>query len=145
MDARRAQRVLMTADTLGGVWNYAVELVRTLDQRGVRVALATMGAPPTVDQKAQLAGLRTLTLHESSFKLEWMQQPWDDVDRAGEWLLALERELRPDLVHLNQFVFGALPFAAPTLVVAHSCVLSWWRAVHGGRAPASWDPYRLRV
>lgn len=135
----------MTADTLGGVWNYAVELTRMLDQRGVRVALATMGAPLTANQRSHLAGLRKLTLHESSFKLEWMQRPWDDVDRAGEWLLALERECQPDLVHLNQFAFGALPFAAPTLVVAHSCVLSWWRAVHGRRAPSSWDPYRRRV
>ena len=145
MDARGGQRVLMTADTLGGVWSYAVELVRMLDQRGVRVALATMGAPLTADQRAQLAGLRLLTLHESSFKLEWMQRAWDDVDRAGEWLLALEREYQPDLIHLNQFAFGALPFAAPTLVVAHSCVLSWWRAVHGTPPPATWDAYQRRV
>jgi glycogen synthase len=145
MDARRSQRVLMTADTLGGVWSYAVELARVLDQRGVRVALATMGAPLTADQRSHLAGLRTLTLHESSYKLEWMQRAWDDVDRAGEWLLALEREYQPDLVHLNQFAFGALPFAAPTLVVAHSCVLSWWRAVHGKPTPPAWDAYRRRV
>ena len=145
MDARREQRVLMTADTLGGVWSYAVELARALDQRGVRVVLATMGAPLTADQRSHLAGLRALTLHESSYKLEWMQRAWDDVGRAGHWLLGLEREYQPDLVHLNQFAFGALPFAAPTLVVAHSCVLSWWRAVHGEGAPAAWDPYRRMV
>lgn len=145
MDVRRGQRVLMTADTLGGVWNYAVELAGALDQRGVRVALATMGARLTANQRSQLAGMRTLSLHESSYKLEWMRGAWDDVDRAGEWLLALEREYQPDVVHLNQFAFGALPFAAPTLVVAHSCVLSWWRAVHGQPAPAAWDKYRRKV
>jgi glycogen(starch) synthase len=145
MDARRSQRVLITADTLGGVWNYAVELASVLDRRGVRLALATLGAPPTAYQRSQLSGLHHLTLHESSYKLEWMQQAWDDVDRAGEWLLQIEREFQPDLVHLNQFAFGALPFSAPTLVVAHSCVLSWWRAVHGEPAPAAWDAYRRRV
>jgi glycosyltransferase involved in cell wall biosynthesis len=145
MGGRSQQRVLMTADTLGGVWSYAVELARALDRRGIRVDLATMGAPLTLSQRTQLTGMRWLTLHESSYKLEWMQRAWADVDRAGEWLLALEREVAPDLVHLNQFAFGALPFAAPTLVVAHSCVLSWWRAVHGEAAPAAWDRYRRRV
>lgn len=145
MAAERAPLVLMTADTVGGVWTYAVELARALDARGVRVALATMGAPVSAHQRAALAGSGGVTLHESRFRLEWMQDPWDEVDAAGDWLLALERALRPDLVHLNQFAFGALPFRAPRLVVAHSCVASWWRAVHGETAPASWDPYRRRV
>jgi glycogen synthase len=138
-------RVLMTTDTVGGVWHYAVELARALDERGVQVALATMGAPMTDHQRLQLAGFHALSVHESAYKLEWMQHPWENVDRAGEWLLVLEREVAPDVVHLNQFAFGALPFTAPTLVVAHSCVLSWWRAVHAEAAPASWDEYRRRV
>lgn len=145
MAASRAPRVLMTADTVGGVWTYAVELARELDARGVRVAIASMGAPVAPHQREALDGCENVTLHESSFRLEWMQEPWDDVDAAGEWLLALERDLRPDLVHLNQFAFGALPFRAPKLVVAHSCVASWWRAVHGHAAPPSWDVYCRRV
>jgi len=48
-------------------------------------------------------------------------------------------------VHLNQYAFGALPFRAPTLLVAHSCVLSWWRAVHREPAPPRWDRYRDAV
>jgi glycogen synthase len=143
--AAKPPHVLMTADTLGGVWNHAVELACALGERGVQVTLATMGAPLSAQQRAQLSTLHAPALHESAWKLEWMQEPWADVDRAGQWLLALEREVAPDLVHLNQFAFGALPFAAPTLVVAHSCVLSWWRAVHGEPAPASWDEYRGQV
>ncbi|MBC5781623.1 glycosyltransferase family 4 protein [Ramlibacter sp. USB13] len=145
MAGKRAPRVLMTADTVGGVWTHAVELARELDARGVRVALATMGAPVAAHQRAALAGCDGVTLFESTFRLEWMQEPWDDVNAAGEWLMALERDVRPDLVHLNQFAFGALPFRAPRLVVAHSCVASWWRAVHAGPAPAEWAPYRHRV
>jgi glycosyltransferase involved in cell wall biosynthesis len=145
MAAERAARVLMTADTVGGVWTYAVELARQLDARGVRVAIATMGAPLAQHQREALQDCRAVALFESSYRLEWMQDPWTDVEAAGEWLRALGRELRPDLVHLNQFAFGALPLRTPKLVVAHSCVASWWRAVHGEPAPASWDMYRQRV
>lgn len=145
MDARPSQRILITADTVGGVWTYALELAGALDSRGVRVALATMGAPLNTHQRAELARLPGVTLYESTYKLEWMRDPWEDVDRAGEWLLAIEREVQPDIVHLNQFAFGALPFAAPTLVVAHSCVLSWWHAVKGEPAPPAWDTYRHKV
>jgi glycosyltransferase involved in cell wall biosynthesis len=31
------------------------------------------------------------------------------------------------------------------VIVAHSCVLSWWRAVLSGRAPAKYDRYRAEV
>jgi glycogen synthase len=143
MDA--SPRILITADTLGGVWTYALELAKALRERGACIALATMGSPLSAHQRAQLHGLPQVRLFESAWKLEWMQDPWDDVERAGEWLLRIEREWRPDLVHLNQFAFGALPFTAPVLVVAHSCVLSWWRAVHGEEAPAEWDVYRRKV
>ena len=65
--------------------------------------------------------------------------------RAGDWLLALEARLRPDIVHLNGYAHGAIPWRAPVLVAGHSCVLSWWRAVKGGEAPPSWDRYRREV
>src|SRR5436190_23853133 len=38
------QRVLMTADTVGGVWTYALELARVLCEQEVEITLATMGA-----------------------------------------------------------------------------------------------------
>jgi glycogen(starch) synthase len=145
MAAEHPSTVLMTADTVGGVWTYAVELAAGLARRGTQVHVATMGAPVAPHQRAQLSPIAGVTLHESAFRLEWMADPWEDVDRAGAWLLKLERRLRPDVIHLNQFAFGALPFAAPTLVVAHSCVLSWWQAVHGTVAPPSWATYRDRV
>ena len=67
----------------------------------------------------------------AEFALEWMDEPWDDVARAGDWLLALEERDRPDVVHLNGYVHGAAALSRPCLVAAHSCVLSWWAAVHG--------------
>jgi glycosyltransferase involved in cell wall biosynthesis len=114
-------KILMTADTLGGVWTYAQELQRAMPEH--EFLIETM----------------------EGFKLEWMDDPWDDVDRAGERLLEVERRESPDFIHLNGYAHAALPFRAPKLVVGHSDVLSWWRAVKGERAPESWNTYRRRV
>jgi glycogen synthase len=138
-------RVLMTADTVGGVWTYALQLADALAPCDVEVHLATMGTPMSADQRAAAHTSAVADVHESSFALEWMPDAWDDVDRAGDWLLTVAEQVAPDVVHLNGFVHAALPWSSPTVVVAHSCVLSWWRAVHGTDAPAEWDTYRQRV
>lgn len=139
-------KILMTADAVGGVWTYAVELASSLARRGVEVAIATMGPRPSSAQRAQVSSTAGVTLHESDYKLEWMDDPWSDVERAGEWLLNLEAQLQPDIVHLNGYTHGALPWNAPKLIVAHSCVLSWWWAVKGRPAPDSiWREYGERV
>lgn len=139
------RRILMTADTMGGVWNYAIELARALENSGTAIALATMGAPLSQSQRTDAARLSNLCVFESTFKLEWMNDAWPDVERAGRWLLELEQRLHPDLVHLNGYSHAALSFQAPKLVVAHSCVLSRWSAVNKEAAPASWDRYREEV
>jgi glycosyltransferase involved in cell wall biosynthesis len=138
-------KVLLHADAVGGVFTYALELARALARRGVRVVLATEGAALDEDQRAALAGIPGLAHREARYRLEWMDDPWDDVARAGAWLLAVERRERPDVVHLGSYAHGALPFRAPRIVVSHSCVLSWYEAVRGTPAPASWDRYRQEV
>lgn len=137
--------LLMTADAVGGVWTYALDLARELGERGHRVHLATMGPPPSAAKRADAGEIPGLTLHVGEYRLEWEPEPWDDLDRAGAWLLALFQEIRPDAVHLNGFVHAALPWPVPPLVVAHSDVRSWWRAVRGGPAPAEWDRYTREV
>ncbi len=138
------RKVLMTADAVGGVWTYALELARALAPYGTRVDLATMGPRPNAAQRADAAAAG-VALHESDWALEWMDEPWGAVERAGAWLLDLERHLAPDVVHLNGYAHAALPWRAPAVAVAHSCVCSWWRAVRGEDAPASWDRYRDAV
>jgi glycogen(starch) synthase len=135
----------MTTDTIGGVWTYALELSRGLAQHSLEVVLATMGRPLTQAQRQEAGRVSNLQIEESKYKLEWMYQPWSDVNRAGDWLLKLEERYRPDLAHLNSYSFGALPWRAPTLVVGHSCVLSWWQAVKGAPAPPEWTRYRQEV
>jgi glycogen(starch) synthase len=134
-------RVLMTADTIGGVWTYALELIRALQGR-VDFALATMGDPLTQSQRSEVALLPNLTVYESSYKLEWMDSPWEEVKQAGEWLLQLERDFAPDIIHLNGYAHGSLLWQAPVLIVGHSCVLSWWQTVKGESAPSTYDYYR---
>ena len=139
------RKVLMTADTVGGVWTYAVELARGLAERGVEVALATMGAPLNDFQREKADRIPRLKVFESTFKPEWMEDSWRDVEKAGDWLLGLEERVRPDLIHLNGYAHGSLPWSAPMVMVGHSCVLSWWKAVKGEAAPEDWDRYAQEV
>ena len=134
--ARR--RVLMTADTVGGVWQYAMELCRALSTRGHEITLATMGGLPDREQRREAEAIPGLDLRISRYKLLWMDDPWRDVVDAGDWLLGLAHEVQPDVVHLNDLGHGDMDWPAPVLTVGHSCVLSWWRAVHGEDAPAAW-------
>jgi len=142
--SRTVRHVLMTADAVGGVWRYTIDLGRALAARGVRTTVAVMGPFPSPSQRreGEAAGLAIL---DRSFRLEWMENPWDDVRRAGGWLLALERALLPDVVHLNGYAHAALEWRAPVVVVAHSCVRSWWRAVKGEEAPARFKEYREAI
>lgn len=135
----------MTADTVGGVWTYAIELARALRKENVKIALATMGAPLSPEQWTEARKIANLEIFESEFKLEWMQDAWRDVEAAGDWLLNLEKDLQPDIVHLNGYAHGALNWNAPTVVVGHSCVLSWWQAVKNENAPANWNVYREKI
>ncbi len=138
-------KILMTADPIGGVWNYALELCGALRRLHTHVALATLGRPLTSSQRAEVSALSNVKLYESAFRLEWMPEPWDDLLRAGEWLLQVEREFRPDVVHLNHLVHADLPWLTPVISVGHSCVFSWWAAVRRGPVPAEWSTYRQQV
>jgi glycosyltransferase involved in cell wall biosynthesis len=121
----------MTADAVGGVWVYATMLARALAARENRVTLVTLGPAPNAAQKAALASIRSIDLIVTDLALEWMDPAGDDSRRAADTLLKLAQEVRPDVVHLNSFREGALPWPAPAMIVAHSCVLSWWEACHG--------------
>ena len=54
-----------------------------------------MGAPLSPSQARAATVSTDLECSESSLKLEWMQDPWIDVERAGDWLLTLENDLQP--------------------------------------------------
>jgi glycogen synthase len=130
-------RVLITADTVGGIWTYARELVTGLVRRGVEVTLVSFGHIPEPRQLVWLDGLRNVDFRPTAFRLEWMQDSAEDIEASSEYLLGVIRETSPDVLHLNQFCYGALAVDIPKIVVAHSDVVSWWVAVHGEPPPKS--------
>jgi glycosyltransferase involved in cell wall biosynthesis len=139
------RRVLMTADTVGGVWTYATDLAAEWARLGIETVIAAMGQPVTASQRVPLASLERVRIEEAGFALEWMPDADADVAASAAWLRGLERRWQPDIVHVNGFAQAAAGFAAPVVAVAHSDVVSWFRAVHGTAAPPAWRAYARRV
>ncbi|MDT8070773.1 MAG: glycosyltransferase family 4 protein [Terriglobia bacterium] len=121
--------VLVTADTVGGVWSYAKELVTGLVRRGVRVTLVSFGNIPPPAQADWIEPLRLVDFRPTAFRLEWMQEAEGDVEASRDFLMSIIEETRPDVLHLNQYCYGNLPVSIPKIVVAHSDVVSWWATV----------------
>jgi glycosyltransferase involved in cell wall biosynthesis len=132
--------VLVTADTLSGAWTYTRELVTGLVTRGVRVTLVSFGEIPLPEQTTWMDHLHGLDYRPTAFRLEWMQEAEDDLPESSAFLAALVRELRPDVLHLNQFCYGDLQVDVPRVVMAHGDLLTWTQAVGAPRAnrPMKW-------
>lgn len=135
-------RVLMTTDSVGGVWSYTLELCRALAFFNCNVTLACMGGPLAGAARDAAAALPNVSLYESDYRLEWMEEPWEDVQRAADWLGTLVHRSRAELLHLNCYGPALARFDIPVLLVAHSCVHTWWRATRGGDPDAGWRRYR---
>lgn len=123
--------VLVTADTLSGAWTYTRELVTGLVTRGVRITLVSFGEIPLPDQVRWMDSLHGLDYRPTAFRLEWMQEAQHDYLDSANFLATLVRELRPDVLHFNQFTYGALPVRVPRVVMAHGDLITWAQAVEG--------------
>jgi hypothetical protein len=75
--------VLMTADTVGGVWTYTRELVSGLIRRGHRVTLVSLGKLPCTSQIRWMQGLPGLDYRPTPFALEWMQDSAEDIQLSS--------------------------------------------------------------
>jgi glycosyltransferase involved in cell wall biosynthesis len=130
--------VLVTADTVGGVWTYTRELVSGLAKRGIRVTLVSFGGIPSRAQTAWLESLSDVTYFPTGFRLEWMQDAASDLSESAEYLHGIIRECNPDLLHLSQYCYGSMDVTLPKIVVAHSDVMSWSLAVRGVHPDNLW-------
>lgn len=126
-------RALITTDTIGGVWTFTQELTQQLIARGWAICLVSLGGRPTAAQSAWCEEMSTA--YGSSFHydaldvpLEWMPQNERAWAAAAPWLMEKAEVFGAEIVHANQFCFGALPLPIPIVVTAHSDVLSWARA-----------------
>jgi glycosyltransferase involved in cell wall biosynthesis len=139
-------RVLMTADAVGGVWSYSLDLARLLMARGIEIVLAVMGPAPDRAQRAEAAVIPNLELCHRPFDLEWFQNvSAAELARSSDWLLSLAEQHDIDVVHLNGYAHASAGWSVPVVVVAHSCVYSWWLGVHGTAPPAQYGVYWHRV
>src|SRR3569833_2555108 len=137
-------RILMTTDSVGGVWSFTNELSRGLLENGSEVALVSLWRMPTHAQRAWADGqherwgarFRYVALDTP---LEWMNDNEHAFSGAAHTLLQLADQLDADLLLSSQYCFGALQCDLPRAVVAHSDVLSWAEACRpNGLEPSIW-------
>lgn len=139
-------RILMTTDAVGGVFVYAGALARALCASGNDVLLVVMGPAPRPEQIAALSGIRGLEIVVTDLQLEWIDPQGADLPRARTMLFSIADAFGPDLVHLNSFREAGFDWSAPVLLVAHSCVWTWWRACRGGSPDEQrWQVYARNV
>ena len=74
--------VLMTVDSVGGVWNYAEGLCAALGE--IRFLWGHMGPPVLAEHRARIARLPNIVLHESDYRLEWMADAAEDLSASRD-------------------------------------------------------------
>ncbi|MFV0622864.1 glycosyltransferase family 4 protein [Sphingomonas sp. ac-8] len=130
-----AARILITADAVGGVWQYATDLACALAPLGFAPTVAVLGPEPSAAQRApvEAAGIPIL---DTGLPLDWLCDGPVPVREAGEALAALVREQGFDLVHCNMPTLAASgAFGVPLVAVAHGCLATWWDAARGTPLP----------
>ena len=128
-------RILITTDAVGGVWTYTMDLAGALVEAGATVRVVTLGPRPDAEQRVE-AQRRSLDVVETGHALEWMAPGRDAVRLAGKAVARLARAFGADVVQLNTPALAAdARFAGRVVAVSHSCVATWWAAVHGSKLP----------
>ncbi len=129
------RRVLLTADAVGGIWQYALELATGLRGFGWEPVVALLGPPAGAGHRA-VAASAGVRLIETGLPLDWLAADATAVAAAGAVLARLARAEGVDLIQLNQPAFAVgFDTGVPLVVAIHSCVATWWDAVHGGALP----------
>lgn len=130
------RRVLMTADAVGGVWQYSLELARGLASRGIETVLAALGPVPSSVQLAEAATVPAMRVVATQLPLDWTATAPESLHAAADALAELAASSEVDSVHLHTpALVNGRRWPAPVVAVAHSCVATWWRAVRGGALP----------
>jgi glycosyltransferase involved in cell wall biosynthesis len=131
------RRLLMTADAVGGVWPYALDLAAALARRhNVETTLAVLGPLPDEDQRWSAGLVPGLRLVETALPLDWLAGRPEDVEAAGRRIAALAVDAGAEMVQLNSPALAAeAAFPVPIVAVHHSCVATWWAGVRTDPLP----------
>jgi glycosyltransferase involved in cell wall biosynthesis len=130
------KRILVTADAVGGVWQYSLDLARGLSRLGIGTVLAAMGPAPSEEQRAAAGAIPGLKLVDTGLPLDWLAEDGAALRDAAKGIAVLARDAEVDIVQLNSAALAAeAGFPAPVVVVHHSCVATWWAAVHASPLP----------
>ncbi len=124
----------MTADAVGGVWQYATELATALLPFGVETVIAVIGPAANLP----IGAARPYRVVQTGLPLDWLVDRPAPVLEAGDAIAALTRQVGADIVQLNSPILAArVAFAVPVVAVTHGCVGTWWRACRGSAPDAS--------
>lgn len=131
--------LVITTDSVGGIWRYCVDLSGEFVRRGTRVTIAGLGPAPSRGQLREAAA--------AGAEVAWLDAPldWTTAGQEGAALGAaaldrLLRERRPSLLHLNAPPLTPyLTAPVPRLVAAHSCLGTWWDSMRAEALPLEWQ------
>lgn len=130
-------RVLMTLDAVGGVWRYAMTLAAGLAAHDSSVLFVGLGPRPSAAQRAEAEKLGELVWLD--LPLDWLAGDASELEPIPAALDRLAESRDVDLLHLNLPSQAAgLSGGRPKVVVSHSCVVSWFRAVRQSDVPDDW-------
>jgi glycosyltransferase involved in cell wall biosynthesis len=117
--------------------------------RGESVLLISFGPPPSAAQREQCELLELRYHGRFQFLASEISLEWLDDERSAyvyeEGADLLEREamrFAPDLIHSNQFCYGALDLPVPRVITAHHDVIGRGRACPG--RPVLGSPFLTR-
>ena len=136
-------KILMTTDAIGGVWHYAIDLVQHLMSEQIEVVLVCMGPEPGMSKQETVERLQKkgLIFYHRPYRLEWMDDPWEDIEQANAWIRMICEKEKPSLLHFNNYAPAGMDWSIPSVLVAHSCLASWWHEVKKEKLPDRYQRY----
>lgn len=139
------RKVLLTADAVGGIWTYALDLAAGLRALGIATALAVLGPDPSEAQLAEAHRIPDIEVILTQLPLDWLAKDSREVISAGRTLARIAEHQGVDIVHLSSPALAVdATYPAPVVATCHSCVATWWRAVRGEETPLP-DDFRWRT
>ncbi|HEX8447189.1 MAG TPA: glycosyltransferase family 4 protein [Sphingomonas sp.] len=130
-------RLLLTVDTVGGIWQYALDLARALAPHGVDTVLALTGPPASDPQRQDARAIPGVRVVDTGIALDWLAADAATLSDGGRRIAAIAASEAVDIVQLNAPALAAGgAFRQPVVAVAHSCVATWWQAVRSGPLPS---------